>query len=114
LLAQPNTSESISGVLAYLPDPWKTLMDLVAPYVFIDRTGLIDSDRDRLTIQHVPEWVYQTDMLTWFVSETKLLSALADAGYVCLCDFPAIDNYTLPGTKIFFKGFICRKNSHEH
>ena len=103
----------LSGVLAYLPDPWKTLMELLqirAPYVFIDRTGLIDSDCDRLTIQHVPEWVYQADIPAWFLSETKLLSTIAGAGYICLCDFAAIDDYTLPGASVSFKGFICRKN----
>jgi putative methyltransferase (TIGR04325 family) len=103
----------LSGVLAYLPDPWKTLMSLLqiaAAYVFIDRTGLIDSERDRLTIQHVPESVYLADIPAWFLSERKLLSCLADAGYICLCDFPAIDNYTLPGSRVFFKGFICRKS----
>jgi putative methyltransferase (TIGR04325 family) len=103
----------LSGVLAYLPDPWETLVNLLqigAPYVFIDRTGLIDSDRDRLTIQHVPAWVYSAEMPAWFLSEKKLLASLADADYVCLGDFKAIDNYTLPGSNIFFKGFIYRKN----
>lgn len=107
----------LSGVLAYLPDPWKTLIDLLqigASYVFIDRTGLIDSDHDRLTIQHVPGWVYEAEIPAWFLSEAKLLSFLTDARYICLCDFPAIDNYTLPGSKIFFKGFICRKNRNDH
>lgn len=106
----------LSGVLAYLPDPWRILTSLLrigAAYVFIDRTGLIDSGRDRLTVQHVPDWIYSADMSAWFLSETKLLSCLADAGYLCLCDFAAIDNYTLPESKIFFKGFIYQKTRRE-
>jgi putative methyltransferase (TIGR04325 family) len=103
----------ISGVLQCLADPWKTLKNLLqigTAYVFIDRTGMIESDRDRLTIQHVPEWIYRVDKPVWFLSESKLRSCLADADYVCLCDFAAIDDYTLPGAKVSFKGFIYRKN----
>jgi putative methyltransferase (TIGR04325 family) len=103
----------LSGVLAYLSDPWKTLRSLLhlgAAYVFIDRTGLIASGNDRLTIQHVPNWVYRADIPAWFLSETKLLSLLRETGYVLLCDFTAIDHYTLPGSEIVFKGFIGRKN----
>jgi putative methyltransferase (TIGR04325 family) len=106
----------LSGVLQCLTDPWERLTNLLQtgiPYVFIDRTGVIESDRDRLTIQHVPEWIYRVDKPVWFLSETKLLSCLADADYKCLCDFAAIDNYTLSGAKISFKGFICRKNRNE-
>jgi hypothetical protein len=47
----------VSGVLALLPEPWKTLTELLqsgALYAFFDRTALIDSDRDWLTLQHVP------------------------------------------------------------
>jgi putative methyltransferase (TIGR04325 family) len=101
----------LSGVLQYLPDPWGTLRKLLgirAPLVFLDRTALIDSASDRLTIQHVPASIYRVDHPVWFLSETTLAAILADAGYECLCDFPAIDRYTLPGADISFKGFICQ------
>ena len=103
----------LSGVLQCLAHPWETLKSLLkigAPYVFIDRTGMIESDRDRLTIQHVPEWIYRVEKPVWFLSEKKLRSCLPATNYVCLCDFAATDNYTLPGAKISFKGFICQKN----
>jgi putative methyltransferase (TIGR04325 family) len=101
-----------SGVLQYLPEPWGTLKDLLqigAPYLFIDRTGTIDSDTDRLTVQHVPERIYRCDHPAWFLSETKLLAALGSAGYACLSDFEADYRYELPGAKILSKGFICRR-----
>jgi putative methyltransferase (TIGR04325 family) len=106
----------LSGVLAYLVDPWNTLRTLLqigAEYVFIDRTGLLDSEHDRLTKQHVPDWVYLADMPAWFLSERKLLSLLREADYLCLCDFTAIDNYAVPGSDVFFKGFIWRKYRKE-
>jgi putative methyltransferase (TIGR04325 family) len=104
----------LSGVLQYLPDPWETLNNLLqigAPYMFIDRTGTIDSDRDRLTVQHVPEWIYRYDQPAWFLSETKLLSAIAFANYTCLLDFVSGYGYELPGAKILLKGFLCRATS---
>jgi putative methyltransferase (TIGR04325 family) len=102
----------ISGVLSYLPEPWTILRHLlqIGPeYVFIDRTGLIDTPHDRLTLQHIPERIYLADHPAWFLSERRLLSYLSDAGYVSLCDFSTIDKYTLEGSNIFFKGFIFRK-----
>jgi putative methyltransferase (TIGR04325 family) len=104
----------LCGVLQFLAHPWETLKNLLQiglPYVFIDRTGMVDSDRDRLMIQHVPEWIYRADLPVWFLSETKLLSCLKDAGYICLYDFLAGYQYTLPGAKVSWKGFIYRKVS---
>jgi len=102
----------LMGVLQCLAYPWDTLKNLLqigVPYVFIDRTGMIDSDRDRLMIQYVPERIYRADQPVWFLSETKLLSSLKDAGYICLYDFLSGYQYTLPGAKVSWKGFIYRK-----
>ncbi len=87
----PQISSCSRGVLHYLPDPSKTLADLLRlgmPIVFIDRTALIDSDHDRLTIQHVPEWIYRVDKPAWFLSETKVLSSLTDSGCRVSLRFP--------------------------
>lgn len=101
----------LSGVLQCLPEPWETLrrlLEIRAPFVFLDRTALIDSGTDRLTVQHVPASIYRIDHPAWFLNEGTLTSVLADAGYECLCDFPAIDRYTIPGASISFKGFFFR------
>ena len=101
-----------SGVLQYLSDPWATLEQLLkieAPYVFIDRTGTIASPRDRLTVQHVPQRIYRYDHPAWWLSEARLLSAIATGGYDCLHDFHSGYQYQVPGAQVMVKGFICRK-----
>jgi putative methyltransferase (TIGR04325 family) len=105
----------MSGVLQCLPEPWTTLkrlLEIGAPYVFIDRTGVIESIKDRLTIQHVPERIYRYDHPAWWLSESRLLSCFADYGYQCLNDFKTGYQWELPGAKIAFKGFIFRKSAN--
>jgi putative methyltransferase (TIGR04325 family) len=102
----------LSGVLQNLIDPWAILSRLLqigAPYLFIDRTGTIDAPRDRLTVQHVPERIYRYDHPAWFLSEAKLRSCILSANYACIYDFATGYRYELPGAKILLKGFICRK-----
>ncbi len=102
----------LSGVLQYLPDPWEklqTLRQLGSLYIFVDRTAFTVSDSDRLTIQHVPGWIYEASLPSWFLSETKFLKWVSDSGYKIICEFPALDSYSLPGAEVSFKGLICRK-----
>jgi putative methyltransferase (TIGR04325 family) len=102
----------LSGVLQYLSNPWDTLRDLRrlgSSYLFVDRTAFIMADLDRLTIQHVPGWIYEASFPAWFLSETKFLRWISDSSYHVVCEFPALDRYLLPGAQVAFKGFICKK-----
>jgi putative methyltransferase (TIGR04325 family) len=102
----------LSGILQYLENPWSTLQDLhrlKSQYVFVDRTAFIIADSDRLTIQHVPGWIYEAKLPAWFLSETKFLKWISDSSLKILGEFPALDDYSLPGAKVAFRGFICRK-----
>ncbi|HTD14213.1 MAG TPA: methyltransferase, TIGR04325 family [Chthoniobacterales bacterium] len=102
----------LSGVLQYLQNPWSTLRQLHRLknlYLFLDRTAFIIADSDRLTIQHVPGWIYDARFPAWFLSETKFLEWLSDSNYKIISEFPALDDYSLPGAIVAFKGFICRK-----
>jgi putative methyltransferase (TIGR04325 family) len=108
---QPNVVV-LSGVLQYLPDPWETLQSLrrlESLYLFIDRTALIMADRDRLTVQHVPSWIYEASIPAWFLSQQKFLQWISEANYRVVSEFPALDRYSLPGAQVAFKGFICKK-----
>lgn len=108
---RPNVAV-LSGVLQYLPDPWSTLQtihQLGSSYLFVDRTAFISAASDRLTIQHVPGWIYEASFPAWFLSETKFLKWISESAYKVIGEFPALDDYTLPGTSVAFRGFICRK-----
>jgi len=101
----------LSGVLQCLPDPHGTLRSLMAlrvPHLIIDRTAFYRGNRDRLTVQAVPEWIYPASYPSWFLSESKLTSAIADAGYRLVVDFKGTDDLSpldAPGSG-YYKGFV--------
>jgi putative methyltransferase (TIGR04325 family) len=100
----------LSGVLQYLPDTWGTLqalLDLHSRYLFVDRTQFLNSESDRLTVQHVPAWIYEASMPARLLSETKFLRSVEDSGYQVIAEFPPIDDYNPPGADALYKGFIC-------
>jgi putative methyltransferase (TIGR04325 family) len=111
LVLRPNTL-LLSGVLQYLPEPHALLAECLAHqirHVIVDRTPFLRSDRDRLTIQHVPEWLYPASYPAWFFGETRFLRLFESAGYRLVADFPGADNYSPPGDAAYFKGFIFEK-----
>jgi putative methyltransferase (TIGR04325 family) len=107
----------LSSVLQYLPDPQAALQRLLQPkldHLIIDRTAFWEANRDRLTVQTVPESIYPASYPAWFLCETKFRAAVAAAGYGLFADFPGTDEVRLPGGKACFKGFIYeRKGLHE-
>jgi putative methyltransferase (TIGR04325 family) len=99
----------LSGVLQCLPDPYGTLAAFLEHrprHVIIDRTPFLASDRDRLTVQTVPEWIYPARYPAWFFSETKFTGVLTAAGYSLVTDFAAADDFSPPGERGYYKGFI--------
>ena len=101
----------LSGVLQCLPDPHAMLRSLLAlqlPHLVIDRTAFLRGDRERLTVQAVPEWIYPASYPSWFLSESRLTQAITDAGYQLVADFKGTDNLSpkdAPGSG-YYKGFI--------
>jgi putative methyltransferase (TIGR04325 family) len=104
----------LSGVLQYLGDPYAALERLLShrfPHVIIDRMPFLESDRNRLTIQTVPEWIYPASYPAWFFSETAMTNALTTGGYSLVSDFPGADDVSLPDARPYFKGFIYEYGS---
>jgi putative methyltransferase (TIGR04325 family) len=106
----------LSGVLQCLPNPHDVLRGLLQhgiPHLILDRTALIRTDRDRLTVQSVPEWIYPATYPAWFLSETKLIEAITGAGYALVADFKGTDDLSpkdAPGSG-YYKGFIFDKRA---
>jgi putative methyltransferase (TIGR04325 family) len=101
----------LSGVLQCLPDPYgmlRALLTLGIPHLILDRTAFLRDDRDRLTVQAVPEWIYPASYPSWFLSESKLTAAITSAGYQLVADFKGTDDLSpkdAPGSG-YYKGFI--------
>jgi putative methyltransferase (TIGR04325 family) len=110
---QPNAL-LLSSVLPYLPKPYEVLAELLGygfSHVIVDRTGLLESDRERLTVQRVPDSIYPASYPSWFFGETAFLKAFEKAGYRLLADFPGTDRISPEDEKANFKGFIFEKSS---
>lgn len=84
----------ISSTLPYLPDPYSFIAQLLKfnfEYIIVDRTYFIDGEKDRLVVQHVPEFIYKAHYPAWFFSEKRLLEAFAP-DYEVLADFDSYLN----------------------
>lgn len=104
----PNTLV-LSSVMQYLPSPYQTLQQLLKlriPHVLIDRTAFVVGERDRLTVQTVPESIYQASYPAWFFCEATFSRMLIEAGYRIVDAFAGVDHVPLVEGKSYFKGFI--------
>jgi putative methyltransferase (TIGR04325 family) len=100
----------LSSVIQYLPKPYECLVDLIRhgfDYIIVDRTAFLRSGRDRLTLQHVPAWIYRAVYPAWFLSEQRLLGLFASR-YDLVAGFPALDTTQPDGDEADYKGFIFR------
>lgn len=103
----------LSGVLQFLPDPiaWLTsMLDHRIKYVLVDRTYFHFQTGHRLTVQHVPAWIYPASYPTWFFSESEFRNCFA-THYELVADFLAHDEPILPDAYACAKGMIFRLKS---
>jgi putative methyltransferase (TIGR04325 family) len=104
---QPNVL-LLSGVIQYLPEPYKFLADLLErglPHIIVDRTAFFRGDRDLLSVQHVPESIYRATLPVWFLSETRFLSAFGTR-YRMVAGFAALDALHPEKGCADFRGYI--------
>jgi putative methyltransferase (TIGR04325 family) len=94
-------------VIQYLPKPYQFLEDVMTlkiPYIIIERTAFSCTGRDRLTVQHVPAWIYNASYPAWFLSEASLRMTLENR-YELVCEYPASGAFHIEDGKAVFKGF---------
>lgn len=103
----------LSGVLQYLPDPFKWIDKLCSyniQFIILDRTGFINSEEKILTIQNVPEQIYQASYPCWFFNEEELIKRFSFK-YDVIVDFK--DSFTDPilvnEHPGYWKGFYLNK-----
>jgi putative methyltransferase (TIGR04325 family) len=101
----------LSGVIQYLPDPYGFIDNVVArgfDFLIIDRTPFLSRGVTRLTVQQVPDWIYQASYPCWFLSEERFLSSIKPV-YKLVANFPALDSNQPDGDIAYYKGFIFDK-----
>ncbi|PTY03776.1 methyltransferase, TIGR04325 family [Opitutaceae bacterium EW11] len=100
----------LSGVLHYLEEPeafLETVKSWRIPYLLLDRTPLWNHARHRITVQQVPEEIYEASYPAWFLSRERILSGL-ETDYQILCRAPdaeawEIDGEVVQNTLYFFQ-----------
>ncbi len=104
----------LSSVLQYLPGPYETLAKLLqvgVPHLILDRIGFVAGERDRLTVQTVPERIYPASYPAWFFTEANLGTPISDAGYRLVAEFRRTDHDHVlpPDDRAYYKGFIYER-----
>jgi putative methyltransferase (TIGR04325 family) len=97
----------LGSVLQYLPDPYEWLQKFIDKrilYIIIERTPFIKGEKDRLTIQHVPEKIYDGSYPSWFLSEQKFLEMMLKK-YQLVASYPLKDKTNIPAES---KGFFLK------
>ena len=84
----------LSSVIHYLPEPYAFLEQVLRhdfPSVVVDRTPYMCDGNTRLTVEHVPAWIYPASYPAWFLSEERFLACFGSR-YQLVARFPALDD----------------------
>jgi putative methyltransferase (TIGR04325 family) len=101
-----------SSVIQYVEKPYELIKQFLQynfRYILIDRTAFIESKKERITIQVVPEFIYKASYPSWFLNKQKFVDAFLKR-YELVREF---ESYTDPkekldGTWTYRKGFLFK------
>jgi putative methyltransferase (TIGR04325 family) len=94
----------LSSVLEYLESPRSILLDLMnvgADCLIIDRTPFLESETDRIVIQHVPSQIYAASYPSWLFSKS-LIQEILNSNWNLLAKFDCPEGLVKSGTGIEF------------
>lgn len=102
----------LCSVLPYLEKPYELLQEAINrgfTSIVVDRTPVLLTGDDRITVQNVPPDIYQASYPAWFLNREKLCRFLGPA-YELVAEFDALaGEVPLEGETAYEKGFIFRK-----
>jgi len=70
----------LSSVIPYFEYPYELIEKCINygfDYIIIDRTAFIESEKERITVQIVPEFIYKASYPAWFLNEQKFVNAFS-------------------------------------
>ena len=106
-----------SSVLQYLERPYSVLgkvRSLGFEFLLFDRTTIIESGEDRITLQKVPPEIYDASYPAWFFNREKFLGFFS-ADYELVVEFDALAGAIPLGDRFGYdKGFIFRKRERRN
>lgn len=104
----------LSSVIQYFEKPYELIQKCIEynfDYIVVDRTAFIENDKNRITVQVVPESIYKASYPAWFFNEKDFLNAF-EKKYEVLSGF--VSDLSKPLTidknaKAYWKGFVLKK-----
>ncbi len=97
-----------SSTLQYLEKPFEMIEKMIlldVPFILLDRISFHQFPQTRLTVQKVPEEIYDASYPSWFFKEEDFLKAFQKK-YELIWDFQNQDVADVPS---YFKGFLLKK-----
>lgn len=70
----------LSSVIQYFENPYQLISDCLKyefETIIIDRTAFVESFKERITVQIVPEFIYKASYPAWFFNEQKFVDAFS-------------------------------------
>lgn len=70
----------LSSVIQYFEHPYELVekcLNYNFEYIIVDRTAFVESEKERITIQIVPESIYKASYPSWFLNERKFVNAFS-------------------------------------
>jgi putative methyltransferase (TIGR04325 family) len=104
-----------SAVLQYVEASHELLgqfAETSAQFLVLDRVLMHDGDSDLLTLQMVPDWIYEASYPCWVFSRRELLARL-DTSWVIIEEIPALETRALTdsGRFIYWTGFVLQRRA---
>jgi putative methyltransferase (TIGR04325 family) len=101
----------LSSVLQYLEKPYdivQKLCSLNVKYIIIDRTPMSSIEKDMITVQSVPEEIYNASYPSWIFSEKKFLNQFYNYGNEIKFNNGFTNSIVLNNHKVEWNGFILK------
>jgi putative methyltransferase (TIGR04325 family) len=116
LITQKSKTLILSSVLQYLEAPYQFLETVISfnfEYIVFDKTSFIENSNDIVTVQNVPEVIYEASYPVWFLNYNHFMEYLCSY-YDLITDFDDNINYKilLDNKMCFWKGFIFKKKKN--
>ena len=70
----------LSSVIQYFEKPYELIEKCLSynfDYIIVDRTAFLEFDKERITVQIVPESIYKASYPAWFFNEQKIIKAFS-------------------------------------
>lgn len=108
---QPNLI-LLSSVIPYIEKPYELVLEIMSKeveYLIIDRTPLLFTGEDRITVQKVPAEIYPASYPAWILNRGNLLATICSR-YELIAGFDALaGRIPLDDTYAVDQGFIFRR-----